>query len=210
MDAKSENQLAEKYGHPGEEHVDDDYCKNGNNLNFQTTEHSTDSSPIKEISSSQSQSSLLSSRQWHLISVADLVGHQVPVTSLTLNKDMSSFWSGDKNGHVIHWTIQQEELENKKFNNCLCKQSTSKNKQKYHKGVVTKHNCSICNGEFCDFCLLGPFKKRLTNNSKIPFVLFGIFIFLHFNMSLLCLYIFENFLCFLFCLVFFFFFRACW
>ncbi len=94
------------FGSPGEEQLDDDYFLNGKSASLRLS----DDRAHHRLGVAPAQSTSLVSkpavnRQWHLVSVAELLGHQTPVTALTLHRDGSSFYSGDANGNLLHFTL---------------------------------------------------------------------------------------------------------
>lgn len=96
------------FGSPGEEQIADDYFLNKQQEEARRkSQNHEQSNPGMTASPPSIVSPPPVHRQWHLIRVAELVGHQVAVTALCLSRDGHSFFSGDTNGNVIHFTLPQ-------------------------------------------------------------------------------------------------------
>jgi hypothetical protein len=175
----AQSMSSQLFGTPGEEQLADDYFDNG--AQAQTAARARRASaqhlllgevapglvtPAPPPTGSVCVAPPSAHHQWHLLSVAELLGHQVPVTALSLHRDHCSFYSGDANGNVLHFTVAGSDSGFA----CACKQSRNRARVKLFQSlalgasssassasprltrIVCKHD--RCAHLCCDFCYM--------------------------------------------------------
>lgn len=117
-------------------------------------------------------------RTWHLLVAAELNAHTAPVTALFVPSDRASVWSGDSQGHAMHWTLplhapgaaphragpisgpfalSHSVPQVPSTVACHCKQSAA-----HAKSTGVAYNvalCSQCTRLVCSFCRLDHLRK---------------------------------------------------
>jgi len=172
----AQNMSSQLFGSPGEEQLADEYFANGAQAEARARhalEHrASEIAPSLSTPPPGAVSPPPVASQWHLLTVAELLGHQVPVTALSLHRDGGSFYSGDATGHVLHFTVPGSDVGFP----CGCKQSRNRARVKQHQLLALggassasaaaprlmrmrcahQHCAQIC----CEFCMLDHIRQQ--------------------------------------------------